>query len=153
MCPGLCSLPPTFPDARLGCLIKALEEQWLLTCPQGVPNRARGMKGGYLIWWRWTVGGRLWGVIILQIREEVRCGCTMGVYLPLFGTHRVTGVSVCVRVWTRLTPRCTQEWENMQSRRDKLLSIHSTHWHTFIHQFTCTLLRPDAHSRKYSNQS
>lgn len=46
MCPSLCSLPPIFPDARRDCLIKPLEEHWLLTCPQGVPHGARGHKEG-----------------------------------------------------------------------------------------------------------
>lgn len=154
MCPGLGSLPPTFPDARRGCLIKVREEQWLLTCPQGVPNRARGRESGSQ-----SGDGELRGVIICQMGELHGTVIPReSLYLWQDTRQRIivaylSSISVCLCGCEPGSPHLTWEWENMQSRQDKLLSIHSTHWHTFIHQFTCALSRLNALSPKYSNHA
>ena len=104
------------------------------------------------------------GVITWRMRG--RDSCSRGAYLPPAGTQGVLSfqqtwvwavcvcMCMCVCVCVDLAHLAALwERENMQRRQDKLLSIHSTHWHTFIHQFTCTSSRMDALSCTYSTLS
>lgn len=154
MRPCLGSPPHIFPHISRGCLIKAPEVRWLLTCPPGVPN------------------GPQWHEVGVRCGEGEQCAST-GVYggggchnkergtgflmQPLAETQEVLSLSLQQtwaehrEVWTWLTSLKLGGGEKICGADEINCLVYTAHTGTHSYtRFTCTSSCMDAVSCTYS---